>query len=256
MATHIWAHRGPPASPNPHAACPGPGGWGTPRGTQPLGCPSAIPNTPGRGQGFTPWSVCPPHMSSATSASPRGAAHPQTPPGAGHTHRQLLVGGHLVRQGPDPLIGAVHPQPGAQPRQLLIAPRVVPARGEEATGSTGHCWAWPWPWARPPPAPHTEARDTHQWWWVVRTARSTTSSLLTISSSWKGPGAAGGEGRRWRAPDTAHPTPTPHTQQPLSEHPAQHRIGPTPTPLCKLGAQGEERHPKKPRTARGGLAGV
>lgn len=138
---HIWAHRGPPASPNPHAACPGPGGWGTPRGTQPLGCPSAIPNTPGRGQGFTPWSAHPPHMKGATSASPRGAAHPQTPPGAQLTHRQLLVGGHLVRQGPDPLIGAVHPQPGAQPRQLLIAPRVVPAWGEEAMGSTGHRWA-------------------------------------------------------------------------------------------------------------------
>lgn len=134
-------------------------------------------------------------------------------------------------------------------------------------GTAGHYWAWswPWPWARPPPAPCTEAKDTYQWWWVVRTARSTTSSLLTISSSWKGPGAAGGEGRRWRAPDTTHPThptPTPHTPHPTprsrsrsTQHPAQHRIGPTPTPLCKPGAQGEERHPKKPRTARGGWQG-
>lgn len=51
------------------------------------------------------------------------------------THRQLLLVDHLVRQGPDPLISTVHTQAGAEPRQLLIAPRVVPAPGEEGMGT-------------------------------------------------------------------------------------------------------------------------
>ena len=105
-----------------------------------------------------------------------GAEAPGRCRGPTATHRQLLVVGHLVRQGPDPLIGAVHPQAGAEPRQLLVAPRVVPAPAEKGMGTrsrTGH--------GRPrPPA---RASGTYQWWWVVRIALSTTSSFLTISSN-------------------------------------------------------------------------
>lgn len=92
------------------------------------------------------------------------------------THRQLLVVGHLVRQGPDPLIGTVHPQAGAEPCQLLVAPRVVPASAEEGMGTpsrTGHGH----------PQPLARIGSSYQWWWVVRTALSTTSSFLMISSN-------------------------------------------------------------------------
>lgn len=190
----LRAHRGPLASPNPPVLpSRGPAGgehqggrslWGAPAPSQT--CREGDRASP-RGQRAHPTRAVPPlHR-------PRGCTPANTPRA---THRQLLVGGHLVRQGPDPLVGAVHPQPGAQPRQLLIAPRVVPARGEEATGTAGHRWARPRPRLRPPPAPRAVARGTYQWWWVVSTARSTTSSLRTISSSWKGPGAAGRERRR------------------------------------------------------------
>lgn len=64
--------------------------------------------------------------------------------------------------------------------------------------------------------------------------------------------AGGGE---HPTPRTQHQHPTPHSRSRSTQHPAQHRIGPALTPLCKLGAQGEERHPKKPHTARGGWQG-
>lgn len=129
----------PPQTP----LCCLPRAWwvGDTKGDAAFGVPQRHPKHAGKGTGLHPMVSMPtPHEQCHLCITP-GAAHPQTPPGAGHTHRQLLVGGHLVRQGPDPLIGAVHPQPGAQPGQLLIAPRVVPARGEEATGTAGHCWA-------------------------------------------------------------------------------------------------------------------
>lgn len=66
------------------------------------------------------------------------------------THRQLLVVGHLVRQGPNPLIGPIHVQPRAEPRQLLIAPRMVPVWAEEGIEEP----PGPAP-ARPPPAPRS-----------------------------------------------------------------------------------------------------
>ena len=52
--------------------------------------------------------------------------------------RQLLVGGHAVREGPDALIRTVHPQPRAQPDQLLVAPRVVPVVMRDEDGAENH----------------------------------------------------------------------------------------------------------------------
>lgn len=141
---HIWAHRGPPASPNPHAACPGPGGWGTPRGTQPLGCPSAIPNTPGRGQGFTPWLVCPPHMSSATSASPRGPHTHKHPRAQGTRTVSSSLGATLCVRAPIRSSAPYTRSPGHSLASSSL-PRAWSLHGERRQraplGTTGHYWA-------------------------------------------------------------------------------------------------------------------
>lgn len=88
-----------------------------------------------------------------------------------------------VREGPDALVSTKHLQAWQELGQLLIAPGVVP----EGTAGVGN---GPDPEGTRPPSP-PRAGHTHQWWWVVRMALSTTSSFLMICSSWKGPRARG-----------------------------------------------------------------
>lgn len=141
------------------------------------GCPRRGLHPPGQSQRGWEWDeVSPPAQCSIPTPDIPTCNHPSTMaqlrfPSTQHhghtmqgpmgTHHQLLLVGHLVRQGPDPLISTVHTQARAEPRQLLVAPRMVPAAGEEGMGTQS--------WSRldqgrPDPQPASAALTSGDGW--------------------------------------------------------------------------------------------
>lgn len=69
-----------------------------------------------------------------------GPGAPSPPLPGARAHPQLLAVRQPARQREDALVRAQHRQPGTQPRQLRVSPRVVPAGGRAGGGRVRSGW--------------------------------------------------------------------------------------------------------------------